>query len=97
MVVCLFPGCDDKKVLPENIASQVYVNIIILQETYSNSDTLNYYKEQLFQKYQVSKDDYNHTLESFSNDAEKWESFFNKAEAYLDSLKKLKVSEKPSI
>lgn len=68
---------------------KVYVENIIAAETYSaNADSLRIHKESIFNKYKITKKDFEAELEKYSDDKVKWADFFKKANDYLNDLKK---------
>ena len=79
----------------ENLAN-TYTEILIVEDYYSNSDSLEIKRQEIFDKYSISEEVYDSTFARFEYDREKWEEFFKLANAHLDSLKsKIKHPEKP--
>ncbi|TSA28968.1 MAG: DUF4296 domain-containing protein [Ignavibacteriales bacterium] len=84
----VFFGCSKEKV-PEETLIKVYVENVVVEETYStNSDSLQTHRSLIFSKYKITEKDFQNELEKYANDKTKWESFFKKANDYLNDLKK---------
>lgn len=82
-------GCNNHSKVDDDIMCKTYVDILIAQETYlPNYDSLNLHKSLIFKKYGIDSSDYYYTLNSYKDDEETWENFFNNSLAYLDTLKK---------
>lgn len=84
--IILFASCS--KEVDTNTMSKVYIDILVAKETFpKGSDTLKAVKNNIFETYEISGEQYYSTLKSFETDQEKWEEFFEKSRIYLDSLK----------
>lgn len=87
LIIILFAACSDNAVDPD-VMSKIYVEILIAKETFpKGSDTLASAEKNIFEKYNVSAEEYYSTLESYKTDQEKWDEFFEKSRIFLDSLK----------
>ena len=85
MFICL--SCENKShIEPEKLA-QIYVDLLVVEDFYSNTDSLVIKRDEVFEKYMVTEMIYDSTFKDFSHDQEKWEEFFDLANSYLDSLK----------
>lgn len=83
-----FNGCSKEKI-PEETLVKVYVENVIVEETYSlNADSLRIHKKAVFDRYKISENDFREELTRYSDDKTKWESFFKQANVYLNDLKK---------
>jgi hypothetical protein len=65
-------------------------------------DTANYapnnfkpVQEIIFKRYGITRGEYTATVDAYNKDPQKWEKFFNKAIAYVDTLKKPKQPVRP--
>ncbi|OGU56738.1 MAG: hypothetical protein A2V66_04745 [Ignavibacteria bacterium RBG_13_36_8] len=86
-IILLITFCKDNRIVEQDTLIKVYVDLAITEETYSNDiDSLTAGRQKIFDKYNVSEDDYKYTFQKFSEDKEYWEDFFNKVYEYLDSL-----------
>lgn len=75
--------------MPEETLVKIYVENLIVEETYlPNSAALKTHQQEIFAKYNISRQDYETSLNSYRDDSVKWGEFFKKANAYLDDLKK---------
>lgn len=71
---------------------RVYVENVVAEETYStNADSLQVHRNLIFSKFKITEKDFQNELEKYANDKTKWESFFKKANDYLNDLKKNNV------
>lgn len=88
LVILFCFGCSKEKI-PEETLIKVYVENVIVEETYAaNTDSLRTHKQIVFSKYKITEKDFQHELERYADDKTKWESFFKKANDYLNDLKK---------
>ncbi|MEW6701799.1 MAG: DUF4296 domain-containing protein [Bacteroidota bacterium] len=84
----IFTACGKEKP-DEDILVKVYVENLIVEEKYTvNADSILSRKKAVFSKYKITQQDFEEALKNYSDDLKKWESFFKKANAYLDNLKK---------
>ena len=90
-----FFACTDKNEVKVETLAQVYVDLLVIEDYYSNTDSLQIKRQEVFTKYSTSEEIYDSTFKMFSHDSDKWENFFELANTYLDTLKSdLKKSEK---
>jgi hypothetical protein len=67
--------------------------MIIMQDTSSlNSKQL---KDSVLSVYGITDEEFNKTIDFYNKEPERWQHFFTKAEAYLDSMKNIKVNSEP--
>ena len=63
--------------------------MLIAQDTVTLSSAgLDSLRAAVFKKYNVTEELYKTTLDYYDKDSDKWENFFNKVIAHVDSLKK---------
>lgn len=94
LLVC---SCSEEKLIDREIMVDTYVNIMLRQEIYKNfQDSLQVKLDEVFEKNNISEEEYLRTLNSYSGDKESWDSFFSESLAYLDSLRSKINAEKPS-
>jgi len=85
--VLILSSCGGNK-MSEDIASRIYVENIIAEEKYAaQPDSIKIYHLKIFEKYNVTREDYNRFIKNLTYDIEKWNSFFSKADRYLIELK----------
>jgi hypothetical protein len=84
----LFIGCDNKPPISENKFIQVYVDLLILKDTTNTTiysfDSL---KIKLFEKHDISSQQYNSTLDFYKSNPEKWQGIFEKAISYAEEMR----------
>jgi hypothetical protein len=88
--IILFYGCEKEvKVIPEEKFINVYVDLLILQDTTStDSLSLDSLKTLVFKNHNVSAEEYDATIRYYNSEPKKWEDFFDKAVNYVEALKK---------
>lgn len=78
------------------ILAKTYTEILVVEDYYSNSDSLDIKRQEIFDKYSITEEVYDSTFARFKYDREKWEEFFKLASAHLDTLKsEFRHPEKP--
>ena len=83
----LIAACSQNEIDPE-VMSKTYVDILVAKETFPRgSDTLAAVTNEIFEKYNISGEKYYSTLKNYETDQKKWDEFFEKSRAYLDTLK----------
>ncbi len=84
----LINNCSEDEVIPEEKFIQVYVDLMIVQDTTrSNPLPLDSLKEIVFTKHDITSELYDKTIAKYNSSPEDWEEFFDKAIAYLEELK----------
>jgi len=87
-LIVVYSGCSKEKI-PEETLIKVYVENVIVEETYAtNNDSLRTHRQIIFSKYKITEKDFQNELKRYADDKTKWESFFKKANDYLNDLKK---------
>ena len=87
-LIVIYSGCS-KEIIPEETLIKVYVENVIVEETYAtNTDLLRTHRQIIFSKYKITEKDFQNELKRYADDKTKWESFFKKANDYLNDLKK---------
>lgn len=87
--VVISSGCSEKKnILPEEKFIEVYVDLLIHEDTLSYKKLpLDSIKTIVFKKHQITARQYSSTLDEYNLSPEKWEEFFDKVLAYAEKLK----------
>ena len=87
-IVLLSFSCSEKEILPEEKFIEIYVDILVAQDTLSeesvNMDSL---KTIILDRHKTSDLVYRNTVNYYNESAERWEQFFDKAVAYVEALK----------
>ncbi len=87
LLLIFFIGCEAKPEIELETLAKVYVDVLVVEDFYNNTDSLEIKRTQVFEKYSVTEAVYDSTFKRFSYDKEKWDSFFKLADTYLDTLK----------
>jgi Domain of unknown function (DUF4296) len=81
-------GCSKDDVLPEDKFINIYVDILVAQDTTSDKTiTKDSLKTIVLQKYGVQDSIYSKTIDYYNDNPEKWEKFFNDAIKHVEELK----------
>lgn len=92
LLICLIfftVSCDKDPPIPEEKFIKVYVDFLIIQDTTSaNTFSLDSIKVLVFNRHEVSPEQYEATIEYYNSQPEKWVTFFDSATAYVEDLKK---------
>ena len=81
-------GCGKPRI-SEEVLVKVYIENLIVLETYSfNADSLKMHQLKVFNKYNISKKEFEQQLKNYSEDSKDWQDFFKHANDYLVELKK---------
>ncbi len=87
IIAALFSACQKSKLDVDTLV-RIYVENVIIEETFaSNQDSIKIKKEELFERYKISRNEYETELNAIGADQKKWEEFFKKANALLEDLK----------
>ena len=80
-------SCSNDKKINEDKFVKIYTDLVIAHDTMqTNATALDSLKQKILKKYEVTPGQYNYTVDYYNKDIERWEKFFNKATAYIDSL-----------
>lgn len=87
-ILILTQACSEKDTIPEDKFVKVYVDLLIAKDTTSNDPIpLDSLKSIVLNKYNVSTEQYDNTIDLYNDSPEDWEAFFEKAIAYAEELK----------
>ena len=81
-------SCSDEKVIDEDKFILVYADLIIAQDTSKSSAETDSIKQLVFSRHNITDNEYENTIDYYNRDPERWEEFFNKAIAHVESLRK---------
>ena len=91
IAIPLLAGCTKSKVIDEDKFIKVYSNLVISQDTTNiTAKNIDSVKAKVYKKYNITDEEYKATINYYNQDPERWEKFFTKAIAYVESLKKQK-------
>lgn len=80
-------ACSEETTVEKETLAKVYVDLLLAEDIYAGTDSLELKKEEIWVKYEISKEIYDSSFIKFEHDTEKWDDFFNLANSYLDTLK----------
>jgi hypothetical protein len=67
----------------------IYTDLLIAQDTtFVNETNLDSLISSVLKRYDVSEDEYEKTIEYYNEDIKRWEEFFDKVTAHIESLSK---------
>lgn len=84
----IISGCSNDRTLDEDKFVKAYTDLVIAHDTIpegtANFDSV---KQTVFKKYGITSGQYDSTVNYYNKDMKRWESFFNSATAYIDTLR----------
>jgi len=82
-----YRGCSKNNIIGEKKFVDVYIALVIAQDTASNIKSKQF-REEVFKKYGVSENQYKNTLKYYNEKPQRWQKFFDKVIAQMEKLKK---------
>ncbi len=80
-------GCSDDKIIEEDKLVLIYTDLLIARDTVSLNDKgLDSLRLSVLKKHNVSEKEYDETIKYYNEDSKRWEVFFDKVTAHLESL-----------
>jgi hypothetical protein len=96
LLFCILTACNKESKNENEILAEIYVNLLIIQESYTGQiDSVNYYKAELFNEYNLTEENYQKGILALELDKDAWNKFFDYSLVYLDSLRKEKTVSVP--
>ena len=87
--ILLLQGCSTENKVEEDKMVLIYTDLLIAQDTtFVNETNLDSLISSVLKRYDVSEDEYEKTIEYYNEDIKRWEGFFDKVTAHLESLSK---------
>lgn len=83
----IFWSCDDKPPIREQKFMEVYVNLLIAQDTTTTPYNFDSLKSVILASYNITELQYNSMIDYYNEQPEKWTPFFDSANAYVERLK----------
>ncbi len=81
-------SCSNDKVINEDKFVKVYTDLVIAQDTLQiNEANFDSVKQSVFKRHGITSRQYEYTVNYYNEDVKRWESFFNKTTAYIDTLR----------
>ena len=88
VLLVLFAGCEKKEILPEEKFIEVYVDILVAEDTTAqksfSSDSL---KTIVLSKHNTTEIVYQNTIDYYNESPDRWEKFFDEVVTYVEKLK----------
>lgn len=91
-VILILIACKQEPPISEEKFIEVYSSLLIMRDTTNLSS--GQIIDSVLSRFEILSDDYERTIEYYNTEPERWKSFFNKAETYIDSLKSKNTTEK---
>lgn len=82
-----FSFCSTQKKEDKEIIAKIYVDLLVVEEFYTNPDSIQIKKGEAFDKYQIDKSVYDESIKNLRANQKEWDEFFLLANKYLDTLK----------
>ena len=80
-------SCSKEKIIEEDKLVSIYSDMLIAQDTVLlTSAGMDSLREAVFKRYNVTEDLYKATLDYYNEDTDRWDIFFNKVIAHVESL-----------
>jgi hypothetical protein len=81
-------GCSEKAPVGEEKLILIYTDLMFAQDTVLiNSKNIDSLKTEVFNRHNITEDQYQKTLEFYNKFPQRWEMFFDKVIEYVESLK----------
>jgi hypothetical protein len=79
-----FQSCQKSSVIDEKKFIKIYAEMLFMQDTSMLSQQT--IKESVLKKFNVSENDYDHTITFYNDDPERWPKFFDSTIVYIEKL-----------
>ncbi|GJQ61854.1 MAG: hypothetical protein SCALA702_09070 [Melioribacteraceae bacterium] len=88
LLLLLIVACGGDKEIDKKKLAEVYVDLQLTQELYSfDPDTLLVKQDSVLNFYSISRTEFNNAIENIPMASAEWDTFFNHAQLYLDTLR----------
>lgn len=89
LFICfILTGCEEKEPVTEEKMILIYSDLMFAQDTVLiNKDNVDSLKSVVFDRHNISENDYIKTLDIYNEKPERWEKFFERVIEYVESLK----------
>lgn len=81
-------GCNNQDIIEEDKMVLIYTDLLIAQDTTSSNIDTESLRTSVLRNHNVTEDEYTRTIEYYNEDIERWEIFFDKVTAHLESFSK---------
>lgn len=84
----MLSGCSEEKSKPdkEKIA-KVYVDLLISEETSFSKEAFQEKRDNILTSYDLTESEYRGALKLYAESTESWDTFFDEAKSYLNSIR----------
>lgn len=82
-----FVSCDDGPPIPDEKFMELYVDLLIIQDTTTTNFSLDSVKTLVLDRHNVSPEQYDSTIRYYNSRPEKWIVFFDSATVYVERLR----------
>ena len=87
-LIFIFCFCSESENIDKQTAAKVYVEFLIINETYPvDSDSIEIKKELVLKDFGIALENYNQIISELKDDKDEWNEFFKLSEKYLKSKK----------
>jgi hypothetical protein len=87
-LLILFSGCDRDNIIEQEKLVLIYSDLLIASDTSAvNENNLDSLRTSVFNRYSVTEEEYENTLEYYNEELERWDEFFDKVNAHIENLK----------
>ena len=87
-IISLFFGCGEEKGIDKSRLAHTYVDLTVARERYNTQpDSLREAEKDIFDKYNLTEEEYDEAVKSIKPESEYWKEFFDITKQYLDSLR----------
>ncbi|MCB9209084.1 MAG: hypothetical protein H6610_00885 [Ignavibacteriales bacterium] len=87
ILLFIFNFCSDKYEVEKNRLAHTYVDLLVVEDLYKDTDSLLNKRAKVFEKYSLTEELYDSAYKRMTFNIEEWDNFFELANTYLDSLK----------
>lgn len=87
VLLITFTACDENPPIPDKNFLELYVDLLIIQDTTTTNFSLDSVKTLVFDRYNVSVEQYNAMIKYYNSNPEKWIAFYDSATAYVERLR----------
>lgn len=88
LIFVFFISCKEEPPLDEKKFMLVYIDLISFQESdslHNSPENLNKFREKVFRKHGIRKDDYKKMIDYYNSKPELWDEFFQKTIKYVET------------
>ncbi len=81
-------NCAKKPPLKEDKFVQVYVDLVIAEDSSAADQSIEQIKSEIFSRHNITAEQYEKTIDFYNDEPKRWEAFFEKAVQYAEGLRK---------